>query len=59
MVFLNPATVKIIPGAIIPVARNGGPQGESLKPLPRSGDFNVSQLIINDLVQNIKRMLLG
>jgi hypothetical protein len=55
---LNPATVKIIPGAIIPVARNGGPQGESLKPLPRAGDFNVSQLIINDLVQNIKRILL-
>jgi len=55
---LNPATVRIIPGAIIPVARNGGPQGESLKPLPRAGDFNVSQLIINDLVQNIKRILL-
>ena len=55
---LNPATVKIIPGAIIPVARNGGPQGESLKPLPRAGDFNVSQIIINDLVTNIKRILL-
>lgn len=55
---LNPNTVKIIPGAIIPVARNGGPQGESLKPLPRSGDFNVSQLIIGDLVANIKRILL-
>lgn len=55
---LNPATVKIIPGAIIPVARNGGPQGESLRPLPRAGDFNVSQIIINDLVQNIKRILL-
>ncbi len=55
---LNPATVKIIPGAIIPVARNGGPQGESLKPLPRAGDFNVSQLVINDLQQNIKRILL-
>lgn len=55
---LNPATVKIIPGAIIPVARNGGPQGESLKPLPRAGDFNVSQLVINDLVLNIKRILL-
>ena len=55
---LNPSTVKIIPGAIIPVARNGGPQGESLKPLPRAGDFNVSQIIINDLVQNIKRILL-
>ena len=55
---LNPNTVKLMPGAIIPVARNGGPQGPALQPLPRSGDFNVSQLVINDLVQNIKRILL-
>ena len=55
---LNPQTVKIMPGAIIPVARNGGPQGESLKPLPRSGDFNVSQIVINDLRMNIKKILL-
>jgi hypothetical protein len=55
---LNPATVKIIPGAIIPVARNGGPQGESLKPLPRAGDFNVAQIIMGDLRGNIKRILL-
>jgi hypothetical protein len=55
---LNPNTVKIVPGAIIPVARNGGPQGESLKALPRAGDFNVSQIVINDLVQSIKRILL-
>ena len=55
---LNPNTVKIMPGAIIPVARNGGPQGESLRPLPRSGDFNVGQIIMNDLRQNIKRILL-
>jgi hypothetical protein len=47
-----------MPGAIIPVARNGGPQGESLKPLPRAGDFNVSQIIMNDLRMNIKRILL-
>ena len=55
---LNPNTVKIAPGVIIPVARNGGPQGESLKPLPRAGDFNVSQIVINDLRQNHKRILL-
>ena len=55
---LNPNTIKIVPGAIIPVARNGGPQGEALKPLPRAGDFNVSQIIINDLRANIKRTLL-
>ena len=55
---LNPNTVKIVPGGIIPVARNGGPQGPSLQALPRSGDFNVTQLVINDLVQNVKRILL-
>ena len=55
---LNPQTVKITPGAIIPVARNGGPQGESLRALPRAGDFNVSQIVINDLRQNVKRVLL-
>lgn len=55
---LNPNTVRIMPGAIIPVARNGGPQGESLRPLPRSGDFNVSNIVMNDLRQNIKRILL-
>ena len=55
---LNPNTVKIIPGAIIPVARNGGPQGEALKALPRSGDFNVSQIVINNLQMSIKRILL-
>ena len=55
---LNPNTVKIMPGAIIPVARNGGPQGESLRPLPRAGDFNVSQIIMDDLRKNIKRTLL-
>ena len=55
---LNPQTVKIQPGSIIPVARNGGPQGESLKALPRAGDFNVAQLVLNDLTVNIKKMLL-
>jgi hypothetical protein len=55
---LNPQTVRIVPGAIIPVARNGGPQGESLKQLPRSGDFNVSQIVINDLRMNVKKILL-
>lgn len=55
---LNPNTVRIVPGAVIPVARNGGPQGESLRPLPRAGDFNVSQIVLNDLRMNIKKVLL-
>lgn len=55
---LNPQTVTIAPGAIIPVARNGGPQGPSLAPLPRSGDFNLAQIVINDLGIAIKKILL-
>jgi len=55
---LNPQTVRIAPGAIIPVARNDGPTGPSLKPLARSGDINLSQLVINDLRLNIKKILL-
>jgi len=54
---LNPQSIQIVPGAIIPVARNGGPQGESLRPLQSAADFNTSQLVINDLVNSIKRML--
>lgn len=54
---LNPQTIKIVPGAVIPVARNGGPQGDSLKPLRSASDFNTSQLVINDLVMSIKKML--
>lgn len=55
---LNPQTVKIQPGAVISVARNGGPQGASLQPLPKSGDFNVSQIVMNDLRMNIKKILM-
>ena len=56
---LNPQNIKIQPGAIIPVARNGGPQGASLAPLPRAGDFNTSQIVIQDLTMNIKKDLNG
>ena len=55
---LNPNTVTLKPGAIIPVARNGGPQGESLKPLPRSGDPQLSQIVIDQLQMSIKKILL-
>lgn len=55
---LNPQNIKIQPGAVIGVARNGGPQGASLAPLPRTGDFNVSQIVMNDLRMNIKKILM-
>lgn len=55
---LNPSNVKIQPGSVISVARNGGAQGPSLQPLPRSSDFNVSQIVINDLRMNVKKILM-
>lgn len=55
---LNPQTIRLRPGTIIPVARNGGSQGPSLQPLGRAGDVNLSQLVIDTLQTNIKRALL-
>ena len=55
---LNPENINIAPGAIIPVARNGGPQGPSLAPMPRSSDVQLSQLILQDLQISIKKMML-
>ena len=55
---MNPQNIKIVPGAIIPVARNGGPQGPSLQPLKSASDINLTQLVINDLRMNIKKTLL-
>jgi len=55
---LNPQNVQIKPGSIISVARNGGPQGPSLVPLARASDFSVSQIVINDLRMNIKKIMM-
>ena len=55
---LNPQTVRVAPGAVIPVARNGGPNGPSLAPLPRSGDPQLAQIQANDLRTAIKKAML-
>ena len=55
---LNPQVVQIKPGAIIPVARNGGPMGASLMPLKTASDVNLTQLVIQDLRMSIKQALL-
>lgn len=49
---INPATIKIVPGAVIPVAQAG-----NLQPLEFGGRFDVAQLVIEDLTMNIKQML--
>jgi len=55
---LNPQTIRIVPGAVIPVASNGGARGASLQPLQRAGDLQLTQIVLQDLRMNIKRTLL-
>ena len=55
---INPGSINLVPGAIIPVNSNGGPRGADLQPLPRSGDPQLSQIVANDLRMNIKKIML-
>lgn len=55
---LNPNKVQITPGAVIPVASNGGTRGPSLKALERTGSFDLAQLEWDRLISSIKRFLL-
>lgn len=52
---LNPATIKLVPGAIIPVA----PNSRGLQPLQPPGKFDLSQIILNDLQEKIRRTIMG
>jgi hypothetical protein len=54
---LNPNTVAIAPGVIIPVASNGGARGPSLMALARTGDFTLATLEHDKLVTQIKQAL--
>lgn len=54
----NPNTIKFRPGTFIPVRDNpGSPRGASIAPLPTSGDFDLSQILLADLRESIKRAL--
>ena len=48
---LNPNTIKLVPGAVIPKA----PGSAGLQPLEFPGDFDVSQLVLQDMRTNIRR----
>jgi hypothetical protein len=52
---LNPATIELKPGAIIPKA----PGSSGLTPLQAPGSFDVSQLVLNDLRARIRAALLA
>ena len=55
---LNPKNVRIAPGMVIPVARNGGPLGGSLQPLEFGGRFDVAQLVADELRMSIKSIMM-
>ena len=49
---INTSTIKITPGAVIPVAAQG-----NLQPLQFGGRFDVAQLVVEDLQNSIRTML--
>ena len=51
---LNPANIKLVPGSIIPKAIGS----KGLTPLEAPGNFDVSQLLLDDLRSRIKHSLL-
>ena len=50
---VNPDNINLVPGALIPVA----PNSRGLTPLAGAGRFDVAQLILADMRQNIKKAL--
>lgn len=54
---LNPDTVVIAPGTIIPVRRNGGAGGPSLRRLEEGSNFALSEALQQQLRTNIRQML--
>ena len=55
---INPNSMRVIPGAMIPVKRNNGPNGPSIQPLPGIGNVNHQLLIKSDLQAKIRRFML-
>lgn len=50
---LNPHTVRLVPGAIIPIAQGS----KGLMPLQAPGNFDLSQFILEELRRNVRRAL--
>lgn len=57
---INANNVRIFPGATIPVRSTGGTAGgASIAPLQATADVNLAQLVIQDLVQSIHKVMLN
>lgn len=54
----NPNTTTLRPGMMIPVERNGGPDGPSIAALPRAGDYQMQEFLIRDLQDSIRKTML-
>lgn len=53
---INPYTIRLQAGSIIPVGSNSN-ENPTLRPLDRSGDFNMGQLIIKEYKELINNVL--
>lgn len=57
---INANNVRIFPGATIPVRSTGGSAaGASIAPLQATADVNLAQLVINDLVGSIHKIMMN
>jgi hypothetical protein len=54
---LNPDNIQICSGGMIPVASTGGTAGASMVPLETNRDFNVSQIVLQQVQGAIKKGL--
>jgi hypothetical protein len=50
---INPDNIQLVPGTIIPVA----PGSRGLQPISAAGRFDVAQLVLDDMRQNIRKAL--
>ncbi len=50
---INPDNISLVPGSLIPVA----PNSRGLQALPAAGRFDVAQLVLGDMRNNIKKAL--
>jgi hypothetical protein len=56
---VNANNIRIFPGATIPVRTTGGTNGASVAPLQVGGDIQLAQLVIEDLVNSIHKIMLN
>ncbi len=56
---INANSVRIFPGAVLPVKSNGGPNGSSIARLDVGGDLQLAQIIIEDLKTSINGIMMN